>query len=221
MAECQLPKLDVAGSNPVGRSKSSEGLRGDSQPLGCVDPGGASRSLGRTCSVASFSSCCNYPTRPCPRCGKGASALPFRRSQGTRVSRVGGLAAGPLHRGLPRGVRRRRARSGDARGAGRFPREQRPVRARCHGDRTLAMAHAQARGVVLPPICEPFVSWRFRVLRRALDWRIRSRPSRPSCFGLPSRGRVSRGGSGSQPRHELGVRRGPKHLSDLSAVILD
>ena len=25
----KLPKLDVAGSNPVGRSKNSEGLRGD------------------------------------------------------------------------------------------------------------------------------------------------------------------------------------------------
>ena len=34
MAECQLPKLDVAGSNPVGRSKLSKGLRGHPQPFG-------------------------------------------------------------------------------------------------------------------------------------------------------------------------------------------
>ncbi len=34
MAECQLPKLDVAGSNPVGRSNSSKGLRDFPQPLG-------------------------------------------------------------------------------------------------------------------------------------------------------------------------------------------
>ena len=40
-----------------------------------------------------------------------------------------------------------------------------------------------------------------------LDWRIRS--------GL------SGGGFGSQPGHEPGVRRGPKHASDLSAVVLD
>jgi hypothetical protein len=34
VAECQLPKLDVAGSNPVGRSKSSKGLRAFPQPFG-------------------------------------------------------------------------------------------------------------------------------------------------------------------------------------------
>ena len=40
-----------------------------------------------------------------------------------------------------------------------------------------------------------------------LDWRIRS--------GL------SGGGFGSQPGRQAGVRRGPKHVSDLSAVVLD
>ena len=40
-----------------------------------------------------------------------------------------------------------------------------------------------------------------------LDWRIRGRPSG--------------GGFGSQPGHEAGVRRGPQHVSDLSAVVLD
>src|SRR5206468_4589465 len=66
----------------------------------------------------------------------------------------------------------------------------------------------QHGGAGRAPICEPFVSWAFRVLRRSvLDWRIRSRPSG--------------GGFGSQPGHEPGVRRGPKHASDLSAVVLD
>ena len=33
MAECQLPKLDVAGSNPVGRSKNSGGYGTTRGPL--------------------------------------------------------------------------------------------------------------------------------------------------------------------------------------------
>ena len=66
----------------------------------------------------------------------------------------------------------------------------------------------QHGGAGRAPICEPFVSWAFRVLRRSvLDWRIRSRPSG--------------GGFGSQPGHEPGIRRGPQHVSDLSAVVLD
>src|ERR1700730_3417380 len=33
VAECQLPKLDVAGSNPVGRSRTPKGLRVSRNPL--------------------------------------------------------------------------------------------------------------------------------------------------------------------------------------------
>ena len=40
MAECQLPKLDVAGSNPVGRSTSTEGGYGITRsPLGVSTDG--------------------------------------------------------------------------------------------------------------------------------------------------------------------------------------
>src|SRR2546422_8684383 len=41
------------------------------------------------------------------------------------------------------------------------------------------------------------------------------------ALGQQRRARPSGGGSGSQPGSEPGVRRGPKPLSDLSAVILD
>jgi hypothetical protein len=37
VAECQLPKLDVAGSNPVGRSKNSRGYGETRNPFGCVE----------------------------------------------------------------------------------------------------------------------------------------------------------------------------------------
>ena len=113
MAECQLPKLDVAGSNPVGRSNNPGGYGSPVTPSVSPPPQSESRhQVSRLVAIATVA-CCT-------RCMAVDSRAPQRYLYGPAVAVAFGN--NPRH-GVLRGDRRERA-TGRSRLPHRHPRRE-------------------------------------------------------------------------------------------------